>query len=377
MLNDPEELVRDRVSERIDLEFKSILPGRGDKEKFEVLKDFSAFANSGGGVIYYGIAEDDGVANAVQPITTESFDEATRRLGQTLESGIEPRLQGVRFEKFESGDGYVLAGMVPARFGAPCRTVQNNQSKFFKRNQNFVSEMTYDEIRSAFDRSGAALQILQEHWALRLTQARNGETWRQLVNGPICLARLSPMSTSRQTDAVDLKALYGEYAFFTYPDWGGGSRSFNLDGLVVYGPMSEGRATAMVQIYRNGTIDAMRYGGMPWQDKLVIPSQTVASFFRESFFKFSTFMRNQEISGPYVFDTAILGTTGHEFGVGSRFISFDRYFSDRKDLILPSIFLDFEELGNESIVRNTLDVLWQGFGLTHCNCYSEDGNWII
>ncbi len=377
MLSDPEDLVRDRVSERIDLEFKSILPGRGDKDKFEILKDFSAFANSGGGIVYYGIAEEDGVANALQPITAENFDEATRRLGQTIESGIEPRLQGVRFEKFEIGDGYVLAGMVPARFGAPCRTVQNGQSKFFKRSQNFVSEMTYDEIRSAFDRAGTARQILEDSWTFRLEQTRKRETWKPMLGGPICLARLSPLSSYRQTDAADLKALYGDYASFIYPDWGGGSRSFNLDGLIVYGSMSEGRATAMIQIYRNGTIDAMRYGGTPWQDKLVIPSQSVASFFRESFLKFSAFMRKEEIAGPYIFNTAILDTAGHEFGVGSRFLHFDRYFSDRNDLVLPSIFLDFEELGSEGVVRNSLDVLWQGFGLTHCNCYSDDGSWSV
>ena len=86
-------LVSDRVDEGPTLEFKETLPDRTDRGIVEFLKDVGGMANSFGGDIVYGIREADGVAAEISPIQGETYDDASRRLGQMLDSGIEPRLQ--------------------------------------------------------------------------------------------------------------------------------------------------------------------------------------------------------------------------------------------------------------------------------------------
>ncbi|MEP6878030.1 MAG: ATP-binding protein [Nitrosospira sp.] len=95
--NTLEEWVASHATESEMLEFKAILPERDGKQEF--LKDVSAMANSNGGVIVYGISEKAGQAENIFAIKTENSDHAIRRLEQCMESGIEPRLTGVKFKE--------------------------------------------------------------------------------------------------------------------------------------------------------------------------------------------------------------------------------------------------------------------------------------
>jgi hypothetical protein len=59
-------LIRDEVQESINLDYKrSAALGKNDKEKNELSKDVSAFANSEGGLLIYGMQEDGHVATAI------------------------------------------------------------------------------------------------------------------------------------------------------------------------------------------------------------------------------------------------------------------------------------------------------------------------
>lgn len=65
---DLEALIRDGIEESASLEYKSGQAlGRGEKEKQELTKDVSAFANAGGGVLIYGIAEAGGRDTPAKP----------------------------------------------------------------------------------------------------------------------------------------------------------------------------------------------------------------------------------------------------------------------------------------------------------------------
>src|SRR6266403_6171171 len=90
----------EKWDESSTLEFKAILPKPAppdDKPKQEFLKDVAALANAGGGDIVYGISEVNGKANALLRIqeAANPVDATRRRLGQWLESGIEPRIGGL------------------------------------------------------------------------------------------------------------------------------------------------------------------------------------------------------------------------------------------------------------------------------------------
>ncbi|KQV60141.1 hypothetical protein ASC95_01290 [Pelomonas sp. Root1217] len=169
-----ESLVENRLSESTTVEFKATLPDRSDRGIVEFLKDACAMANSGGGDIVYGVRELDGVADSLQPIEDETEDKALLRLGQMLDSGIEPRIAGARFLPIKTGNGYVLVLRVPQSFAGPHRVNRNGMHRFPLRNERHVSDMSYDQLRTAFDRTSslavAAREFRRERLSIRSRQ---------------------------------------------------------------------------------------------------------------------------------------------------------------------------------------------------------------
>lgn len=114
--------------ESSSLEFKRDAPGNSDKDKHELLKDISALANADGGDIIYGINETNGVASEIYPLTAETADNLIRRINQTVESGIEPRILGLQFMPIDVSGGYVLVVRVPASFLGPHEVPPKNSA---------------------------------------------------------------------------------------------------------------------------------------------------------------------------------------------------------------------------------------------------------
>lgn len=117
-----EQLVEQHVEEAADLDFKQILPiGKGEWRD-EAAKDFAAMANSGGGVVLYGIAEERGrgTAKKIEPITVDEVH--IRSLTQIAYALVHPPLmdiQPVKIAHPQQPDRSVLAMVVPPSVELP------------------------------------------------------------------------------------------------------------------------------------------------------------------------------------------------------------------------------------------------------------------
>jgi len=80
-----EQLIQDEVEEDLHLEYKREIGTNSG----EIAKDLSAFANSDGGYIIYGIEEDNHKPKQIIPITGTGIKE---RLDQIAQTGIDPAL---------------------------------------------------------------------------------------------------------------------------------------------------------------------------------------------------------------------------------------------------------------------------------------------
>jgi hypothetical protein len=88
--------VEARIPEGTYLDLKRELPRMPDGGRHEFLADVSAFANSSGGDLVYGIEEDgEGRASAIVP-QPGNPDEEALRLQDVLMHGIEPRVPASR-----------------------------------------------------------------------------------------------------------------------------------------------------------------------------------------------------------------------------------------------------------------------------------------
>lgn len=146
--------MRDEVPESLHLDYKDSRSFEGfqDKQKNELSKDVSAFANSDGGVLVVGIRERDNKPLAVD----EGLDPATVRreqIEQVIHSRIQQRVQGVRVHlvplvsKGRGRVAYVI--VVPASDRAPHMAHDN---KYYKR-YDFTSLPMQDyEVRDVSNR---------------------------------------------------------------------------------------------------------------------------------------------------------------------------------------------------------------------------------
>ena len=96
-----QQLIRDNVEENLSLEYKSAEAlGKSDAKKAEIVRDVSAFANSSGGVLIYGIAEfqkreQRHLPEKIDPVNRQEYSKEW--LEQIIQS-IQPRIDGIVIE---------------------------------------------------------------------------------------------------------------------------------------------------------------------------------------------------------------------------------------------------------------------------------------
>jgi len=155
-LNKVKSFIENRIEENLNLDYKaSGSLQRDDKKTNEISKDVSAFANSDGGIIIYGIKEDQinrHLPESIDPINRKEISKEW--LEQIIQSKIRPRINGIIIHSInidEDSENVVYVVEIPKSNTAH----QANDKKYYKR-YNFNSEPMYDyEIRDILNRTKA------------------------------------------------------------------------------------------------------------------------------------------------------------------------------------------------------------------------------
>jgi hypothetical protein len=149
-LSDLQQLIADGVAESLTLEYKaSPSLGKDSKQRDELCKDVTAFANSAGGQIVYGMEEDKNLPtkldDGADPLITKEWIE------QVIDSRVQPRIDGLVITPIQLAKGFSFVLTIPqATSRAPH---QAPDKKYYKR-QNFQSAPMEDyEIRDTLRRA--------------------------------------------------------------------------------------------------------------------------------------------------------------------------------------------------------------------------------
>ena len=147
---DLKRLIEDQIKESLTLDYKaSPALGKTDKQRDELCKDVTAFANSAGGQIVVGVEENKHVPTKVDdgadPTITKEWVE------QVIDSRIQPRIEGLIITPIQLAKGLGFVITIPqAKSRAPH---QAPDKKYYKR-QNFQCVPMEDyEIRDALRRA--------------------------------------------------------------------------------------------------------------------------------------------------------------------------------------------------------------------------------
>lgn len=157
--SDLKDLITNEVEENLHLDYKSAgALSKEDKKKTEITKDVSAFANSDGGIIVYGIQE---VENKPKSFSFVDGNKITKEWLENIINIIQPRINGVdifpiRHEGKLEETIYLVK--IPKSDDAPHMA---KDKKYYKR-FNFSSEPMEDyEVKDLFYRHRApVLQIV-------------------------------------------------------------------------------------------------------------------------------------------------------------------------------------------------------------------------
>jgi Putative DNA-binding domain len=363
--------------ESLTLELKAELPGRSDKDKAEFLKDVSAMANAAGGTILFGIEERSAAATKLKGLRIEEPDAEIRRLAQVIESGLEPRLGGVRFTKIVLPDGDVLALDVPESFDSPHRFLFNGHSKFVKRMGTHITELSYDQLRAAFDRSSGRLKRIRSDWGEDFSLSSN---WRPIVRGPVCVIRLSPLISADGFQVIDPKSAHEHWMNLIFPGWGGGSPAYNYQGFAVFPGGVSDELTSYVQVHRSGAITAYRAGRVLIDGRSLIPSTVVGNFFIEASEKLTKFAQLMGVAGAGVLNMGLRNLSGFDFATAGGH-GFERFEKSSIDVIeMPEVWIEnIAEQDSASLdeqLRPGFDLLWQTYGHQSCQNFDAAGRWI-
>lgn len=183
-ISDVEQLIQDEVEENIHLDYKrdGALSKEDNRKRTEITKDVSAFANSDGGIIVYGLAESD---HKPQSITYIDGMVYTKEWLENIINSIQPRIDGVKIYPVRK-DNDLKQSLYIVKIPRSSQAPHMAKDKRYYKRFNFLSEPMEDyEVKD----------VMYRHHSPKLT----------LING------------SLQPD--DERAPYSETVRYSFKAW--------------------------------------------------------------------------------------------------------------------------------------------------------------
>lgn len=366
-------LVEARIGENTHLDFKRELPGRDARGTQDLLADVSAFANSVGGDLLYGIDEDgEGQAADVVP-QIGNMDEDARRIQDVLMNNIEPRIPGLQVMSVPVAGGFVLAIRVPQSWSGPHRVKTNNA--FYVRENGRKRSLDVPEIRGLFLRSDQQAKRVRDFRTERLGKILAGDAPLRLVSGALLVGHFVPTQAALGGVIVDPVPYIRQRGLPVLNTIIGGAR-LNVDGALVARNSGEEGTYGYSQFFRNGYFETVKVLSAREGERAQLGSIIYENEFIELVKSLRIEYTMLGISTEMTCMVSILRADRVELGINRwdyNLADHQGYF-DRETLVLPDVLLP-AEITAEHALRPVFDLVWQSAGLTQSGNYNEDGNW--
>jgi hypothetical protein len=365
------------ISETQTLEFKGDTYGTNDQARRELCKDVSAMANSGGGDIVVGMAEQDHVATSITGLSSANAQAEIQRLQNIISMAIEPPIIGVRFRVIElNGGKQAIVIRVPRSLDLPHRVTHSGVNRFYVRRTADTYEAGMLELRRMFELAGAEFDKADEFRSNRLNRLEQG-----LEPFPLrgrdegyWVLHIVPFGMARHMSAFDLASLKDDWIKFQPIGSQSSGRTYVAEGFVVYRAGTE--CYGYTAILRTGAIEAatshLFLSHFKEQGKKRIQVKNLANDVVAAVTGYMNALRSLGATGPWIVMLSLMQCKEAELIVPQ-----GQYATDTAiglplvdlSMSLPPVLVDQQSTRVEIIdaLRPMLDALWQGAGLPQCD----------
>lgn len=368
-------LITEQVPESKQIEYKRELPEGGDKGSVAFLRAVSAFANTQGGHLIYGMNAEEGVPVALNPIKMTSGDQVLQRLENLCRDSVQPRLTGVQYQfvPLENG-GSVLVVRIAKSWNAPHRVSVGNHAHFYGRNAAGAYQLDVAELRQAFTLSDTVVERIRSFRANRLLALGNNEAPVRLTDGALMVLHVIPLQAMTSDYQVDISS---DSRSLNIPPLNATQWNYriNLDGRLNFQSIGNGKNYGYVQLFRNGVIETVAVQ-REWNHEKQIPSIGYEESIIRSLQSYFSALNDLGVSTPaYVF-LSFLGVKDYTFAVNSHMFWDTPPQADRDNILLPEITIEQWSDAPELVMRPIFDMVWNAFGFARSFNYNETGKWV-
>lgn len=374
-------LITDRAQEGPHLDFKRDLPPTWDgAAKQELLADVTAFANTGGGDIVYGVDENAAAeASAVCPQALASVDQEIRRLQDFLLNLVDPRLPGVQIQGVQitegEATGYVLIIRVPQSWASPHR-LKTNQHVYVREGLR-KRPLDVPELRALFVRTEGQAQRIRDFRSDRLAKVLTGETPVPLKAGPQLVVHAIPTQAALGLVQIDPVPYWRGTSYLPLIGQDSGvAAKLNFDGAFAVLPGRERPATGYSQLFRQGYFEAVWVlshtgsGDLP-----ILPGIAYEELIVRFLGRVRGELERHGLRSDMAVFLSLLGADRVVFA-GPTAIGFGSadYRFDRQSLLLPDVLIPAEVSPGKGM-RPAFDLMCQSAGMERSANYDEEGEW--
>ena len=359
-------LIQNKVSEDKNLEFKQQVPKSNDeKSKIKICQNISSFANTDGGIIIFGLKQNDkGEANEIINIE-EALDEFSLQLQNMVRDRIVPKIQLPNLREICVDDKKVFLAEILPSYNKP--HFVKSDWVFYGRHSSGKYQLDVHEIKSLFLSQKSVEEQFEQFRVQRLMKIKSRNFPLHHFSDHPIVVHFAPLSFAQDGNLLPLRKIKSENNPFGDLHKYGHDKSFNFDGLMFYSKFPDNLLSSYTQIFRNGIIEFVDFFQLESNEKKEIHGNALEVSIKNFLETIIPFIQKYEKDFPFFFSISLINVQGFHISASRERHDMNIHHNQDfniisdTDIIVPSVFIENQEELMEKL-NTCFDIIWNSSG---------------
>ncbi len=372
---DIERLVTNEVKETKTLDYKRDFSLAKDSDKKEFANDITAFYNTDGGCIIYGIEErkdaknqNTGIPEKIYGITIDNEDKLIQCIEDTIRSNTDPSITNllIKILKVNDSNDFVLIIGIPKDLWLPSMVTINDSNRFYKRRNTGKYLVDVYELNDMFMQNQVLKEKAESYKNERIQKLLQKEVFPSIHTDRFCMIHIIPYSFLNEK-SIDISPAYDMNIGTLMMPMGtrsGCTPIYNIDGYATY---DANDLSAYNQIIRNGVFEIFStqffFENPNYDNAICISGQRVYQSIIESITKSLQVLTKFNIEPPFLISIYFHNIKDTLFLV--EHTNMYRKFQ-YENISLPVTILPAYDSDSKMVLKPLFDILWQCVSYQGC-----------